>query len=70
MSGAGSYLGVQEGRDGRLVPVYRVKAWRVANEDCAPWSVVLQRAVPPLPDDVDPPWPSWCRAIKLQGLGQ
>lgn len=40
--------GLQEGPNGKLLPVYRVRAWRVANEDYAPWSVVMRRAPPVL----------------------
>lgn len=45
------------------VPRVRVKAWRVANEDHAPWSIVLQRAAPALPwPPCDDPW--WGRFLR------
>lgn len=47
------YAGHQEGTHGRMVPVYKVPAWRVPNEDGCSWPTAILRA-PPYPPVTDP----------------
>lgn len=37
------FVGVSEGMNGRLLPVYRVRAWRAVNEDRPSLRVALAR---------------------------
>lgn len=47
------YAGHQEGTHGRMVPVYKVPAWRIPNEDGCSWPTAILRA-PPYPPVTDP----------------